>query len=165
MRRLAKAHRSTQNDHLHRNARLGSRRSAAMTLGIMAYGTLHKQRRRKSTPQIRSPRSPQAAPRSATLLFAKERGFFGPHFRTAAGELNHTKSVGLALDTYLLSEVYRFLKRAVSIKRVDFAVVALDNDLVNDHISFRPHYAGFVRQRIARAPKSCGSYRSAATDR
>src|SRR6202167_948813 len=33
MRRLAKAHRSTRNDHLHRNAPLGSRRSAAMTLG------------------------------------------------------------------------------------------------------------------------------------
>jgi hypothetical protein len=31
---LAKAHRSTRNDHLHRKARLGSRRSAAMTLGI-----------------------------------------------------------------------------------------------------------------------------------
>src|SRR5580698_4268369 len=34
MRGLAKAHRSTRNDHLHRKARLGSRRSAAMTLGI-----------------------------------------------------------------------------------------------------------------------------------
>jgi hypothetical protein len=31
---LAKAHRSTRNHHLHRNARLGSRRSDAMTLGI-----------------------------------------------------------------------------------------------------------------------------------
>ena len=41
MRGLAKAHRSTRNDHLHRNARLGSRRSAAMTLGI--------RRRRSST--------------------------------------------------------------------------------------------------------------------
>ena len=35
MRRLAKPHRSTRNDHVHRNARLGSRRSAAMTLGII----------------------------------------------------------------------------------------------------------------------------------
>ena len=34
LRRLAKAHRSTRNDHLHRNARLGPRRSAAMTFGI-----------------------------------------------------------------------------------------------------------------------------------
>jgi transposase len=34
MHRLAKAHRSTRNDHLHRNPRLGSRRSVAMTLGI-----------------------------------------------------------------------------------------------------------------------------------
>src|SRR3984957_13508160 len=34
MHRLAKAHRSTRNHHLHRNARLGSRRSDAMTLGI-----------------------------------------------------------------------------------------------------------------------------------
>src|ERR1700727_1936051 len=35
MRRLAKAHRSTRNNHLHRNARLGSPRSDAMTLGII----------------------------------------------------------------------------------------------------------------------------------
>src|SRR6202050_2268312 len=34
MRGLAKAHRSTRNNHLHRNARLGSRRSDAMTVGI-----------------------------------------------------------------------------------------------------------------------------------
>jgi DDE superfamily endonuclease len=34
MRRLAKAHRSTRNHHLHWNPRLGSPRSAAMTLGI-----------------------------------------------------------------------------------------------------------------------------------
>jgi hypothetical protein len=34
MRRLAKAHRSTRNDHIHRNARLASRRSLAMTSGI-----------------------------------------------------------------------------------------------------------------------------------
>src|SRR5271167_813316 len=34
MRRMAKAHRPARNDHIHRNARLGSRRSAAMTLGI-----------------------------------------------------------------------------------------------------------------------------------
>ena len=31
---MAKTHRSTRNDHLHRNARLVTRRSAAMTLGI-----------------------------------------------------------------------------------------------------------------------------------
>ena len=35
MRRLAKAHRSTRNDHVHRNAQLGSRRSAAMTVGSL----------------------------------------------------------------------------------------------------------------------------------
>ena len=52
-------------------------------------------------------------------------------FCAPAGKLNNTKSVGFALDTYLSSEIYRFLKRAVPIKRVDFAVVALDNDLVN----------------------------------
>src|ERR1700686_5171715 len=34
MRGLAKAHRSTRNNHLHRNARLGSCRSDAMTVGI-----------------------------------------------------------------------------------------------------------------------------------
>ena len=33
-RRLAKAHRSTRNDHVHRNARLGSRRSEQITFGI-----------------------------------------------------------------------------------------------------------------------------------
>ena len=44
----------------------------------------------------------------------------------AAGKLNNTKSVGFALDTYLSSEIYRFLKRAVPVKRVDFAVVALE---------------------------------------
>jgi hypothetical protein len=35
MRRLAKTHRSTRNDHVHRNARLGSRRSPAMTPSII----------------------------------------------------------------------------------------------------------------------------------
>ena len=37
MRRLAKAHRPTRNDHIHRDARLGSCRSAAMT-----FGSLHE---------------------------------------------------------------------------------------------------------------------------
>src|ERR1700675_4799088 len=37
MRGLAKAHRSTRNNHLHRNARLRSRRSDAMTVGIIDY--------------------------------------------------------------------------------------------------------------------------------
>src|SRR5580700_8826470 len=42
MHRLAKAHRSTRNHHLHRNARLGSRRSDAMTLGItrLSFGSI-----------------------------------------------------------------------------------------------------------------------------
>jgi hypothetical protein len=102
---------------------------------------------------------PLGCPASAILLLARERGFFGSHFSSAAGELNNTKSVGLALDTYLSSEVYRFLKRAVPIKRVDFAVDALDNDLVNHRISFRPHYAGFVTpMNCARQSKSCGNY-------
>ena len=39
MRGVAKAHRSTRNDHLHRNARLGSRRSTAMTLGMISLPT------------------------------------------------------------------------------------------------------------------------------
>ena len=52
-------------------------------------------------------------------------------FCAAVGDLNNPKSVGFARDTYLSSEIYRFLKRAVPIKRVDFAVIALDNDLVN----------------------------------
>ena len=37
MRRLAKAHRQAPNYHIHRHARLGSRRSAAMTLGITCH--------------------------------------------------------------------------------------------------------------------------------
>ena len=36
MRRIAKAHRQTRNHHIHRNARLGACRSAAMTFGITA---------------------------------------------------------------------------------------------------------------------------------
>src|SRR5271163_5021612 len=36
MRRMAKTHRPARNHHIHRNARLGSRRSAIMTLGITA---------------------------------------------------------------------------------------------------------------------------------
>ena len=35
VRRLAKAHRSTRNDHVHRNAQLGSRRSEQITFGII----------------------------------------------------------------------------------------------------------------------------------
>jgi hypothetical protein len=67
---------------------------------------------------------------SATLVFPEERGFFRVGF-CAAGEFNNTKSVSFAPDTDFSSEIYRFLKRAVPIKRVDFAVVALDSDLVN----------------------------------
>ena len=59
-------------------------------------------------------------------------------FCAAAGKLNNTESVGFALDTYLSSEIYRFLKRAAPVKRIDFAIVALDNDLINHQISFRP---------------------------
>jgi hypothetical protein len=69
----------------------------------------------------------------------------------AAGKLNNTKSVGFALDTYLSSEIYRFLKRAVPIKRVDFAVVALD-------IKFPlTPLCGPRDAKRARA-ESCGSY-------
>jgi hypothetical protein len=108
-----------------------------MSVGGMAYGTLHNSAD-EINPQIRSPLSQQARPRTATPLLARERRFFRPHFCTAAGQLNNAKSVGFALDTYLSSEIYRFLKRAVPIKRVDFAVVALDNDLVSHQISFDP---------------------------
>ena len=38
MRRMAKAHRQTRNHHIHRNARLGACRSAAMTFGISLHG-------------------------------------------------------------------------------------------------------------------------------
>src|ERR1700678_4429905 len=38
MQSLAKSHRSTRNDHLPRNARLGSRRAVAMTFGISRKG-------------------------------------------------------------------------------------------------------------------------------
>jgi transposase len=43
-------HRSTQNDHVHRNARPGSRRSAAMTLGIRPGLSMPK--------RLTSPRKP-----------------------------------------------------------------------------------------------------------
>jgi hypothetical protein len=74
---------------------------------------------------------PRGCPASETLLLPQERGFFRVRYCAAAGKLNNTKSVGCALDTYLSSEIYCFLKRAVPIKRVHFAVVALDNDFVN----------------------------------
>jgi Integrase core domain len=69
----------------------------------------------------------------------KERGFFRVRFCAAAVKLGNTKSVGFALDTYRSSKTYRFLKRAIPIKRVDFAVVALNNDLVNHQNS--PYFA------------------------
>src|ERR1700692_1834029 len=81
---------------------------------------------------------PIGCPASATPPIAKERGFFRIHFCAAAGELNNAKSVGFALDTYLSSEVYRFLKGALPIKCFDFAVLALDNNIVNHQISLRP---------------------------
>jgi hypothetical protein len=59
-------------------------------------------------------------------------------FCAAAGKPNNTKSIGFALDPYLSSEIYRFLKRAAPVKRIDFAVAALDNDLINHQISFPP---------------------------
>jgi len=65
-------------------------------------------------------------------------------FCAAAVKLGDTKSVGFALDTYLSSKTYRFLKRGIPIKRVDFAVVALNNDLVNHQNS--PYFAGFILQ-------------------
>jgi hypothetical protein len=85
---------------------------------------------------------PRGRPASATPLLPQEMGFFRVRFCAAACKLNNTKSVAFALDTYLSSEIYRFLKRAVPIKRVDFAVVALDNDLVNHYIPVV--FAGFV---------------------
>jgi hypothetical protein len=59
------------------------------------------------------------------------------HFCAEAVELNNAKSVGFALDTYLSSEVYRFLKRAPPKKCSNFAVLAVDNNLVSHQISFR----------------------------
>src|ERR1700693_1666489 len=53
MRGLAKAHRSTRNNHLHRNARLGSRRSDAMTVGISCRDPFATQMFATRSPRLR----------------------------------------------------------------------------------------------------------------
>jgi hypothetical protein len=99
---------------------------------VLTPDTLHERRVKINRPDSIASKT-TGWPASATLLLPKERGFFRVRF-CAAGKLNNTKSVGFALDTYLSSEIYRFLKRAVPIKGVDFAIVAQDNDLVNHKI-------------------------------
>jgi len=70
---------------------------------------------------------PLASQRS--LPAVRGSGFFQAHFSAAVGELNNTKSVGFTLEGNRTREVYRFLKRTVPIKRLDFLAVALENDL------------------------------------
>ena len=65
-------------------------------------------------------------------------GFFRVHFSAAAAEVNNTKSVGFSLEGDRTREVYRFLKRTVPIKRLDFLAVAQENGLINHQTSFLP---------------------------
>jgi len=64
-----------------------------------------------------------------SLPVVKGSGFFPAHFSAAVGELNNTKSVGFTLEGDRTRKVYRFLKRTVPIKSLDFLAVALENDL------------------------------------
>jgi hypothetical protein len=69
--------------------------------------------------------------------------FFGAHFSAAAGKFNNTKSVGSTLEGNRAREVYRFLKKTVPIKRLDFFAVAQEKGLVNHQTPFRP-VCGFL---------------------
>lgn len=66
-------------------------------------------------------------------------GFFQAHFSAAVGELNNTKSVSFTLEGDRTREIYRFLKRTVPIKRLDFLTAAQENGLIRHQTTaFRP---------------------------
>src|ERR1700733_3898213 len=73
-----------------------------------------------------------------SLPIVKVSGFFQAHFSAAVGVLNNTKSVGLTLEGDRMREIYRFLKRTVPIKRLDFLPEAQENGLINRQTAFRP---------------------------
>jgi hypothetical protein len=79
---------------------------------------------------------PFGSPRSLPIV--KVSGFFQAHFSAAVGVLNNTKSVGFTLEGDRTREIYRFLKRTVPIKRVDFLAEAQENGLINRQTAFRP---------------------------
>ena len=76
------------------------------------------------------------------LPVVKGDGFFRAHFSAAVGDLNNTKSVGFTLEGDRTCEVYRFLKRTVPIKRLDFLAVAQENGLITSNF-LSTLYAGF----------------------
>jgi hypothetical protein len=78
---------------------------------------------------------PLASQRSLPVV--KGNGFFQADFSAAVGEFNNTKSVGFTLEGDRTREVYRFLKRTVPIKRLDFLAVAQENGLIRHQTPFR----------------------------
>ena len=65
---------------------------------------------------------------------------FQAQFSAAVGEFNNTKSVGFTLEGDRTGEIYRFLKRTVPIKRLDFLAIAQENGLINHQTAFRPYF-------------------------
>jgi hypothetical protein len=91
-----------------------------------------------------------------SLTIVKGNGFFRAHFSAAVGELNNTKSVGSTLERDLAREVYRFLKRTVPIKCLDFLGVAKENGLMNHQTSYRPSIPGSFNHRVSFGSKQAG---------
>jgi hypothetical protein len=73
-----------------------------------------------------------------SLPIVKVSGFFQAHLSAAVGVLNNTKSVGFTLEGDRMREIYRFLKRTVPIKRLDFLPEAQENGLIKRQTAFRP---------------------------
>jgi hypothetical protein len=73
-----------------------------------------------------------------SLPVVKGNGLFQAHFRATVGVLNNTKSVGFTLEGDRMREIYRFLKRTVPIKRLDFLPEAQENGLINRQTAFQP---------------------------
>jgi hypothetical protein len=61
------------------------------------------------------------------------------YFRAAAGRLDNTKLLKLALEHCASREADRFLKRTIPIKRFDLTVGTLKNDLVEHRLRFNPY--------------------------
>ena len=68
-----------------------------------------------------------------SMPVVKGSGFFRAHFSAAVGDLNNTKSVGFTLEGDRTREVYRFLKRTVPKKRLNFLAVAQENGLISSN--------------------------------
>ena len=85
-----------------------------------------------------------------SLPVVKGNGLFQAHFSATVGDLNNSKSVGFTLEGDRTREVYRFLKRTVPIKRLDFLAEAQEDGLINHRTAFRP----FIRVSVQFAVKS-----------